>query len=338
MHDARATLALELEACLKRRLLSIATLLALALAAQPVSAPAASTGLAWDSVIKLVPGADPASLQPGSFDSDFATASTIQNDDQGGGGGLFGHLKQAMAMGKNFAQMMQNGLAEHHYVAGYKERTDQIALQTATITDCSARTITTLDLRHKTYTVVSMDQPQSSSSGGHTGAPQPMASDDLSHLSISIKNTALGSRNVAGVPTQGYRSNTTMTATNAQGQTSTSQGQMIGYYASFGMPSLSCRRFGSGSPMGPSPAQISQGMQEYGRLNQALAASHIDKRFSISQSGPTLPLGRFSLYDAVTLQGQSGSGASFETERGNVRSISVTDPIFSVPSDFTKNG
>jgi hypothetical protein len=113
---------------------------------------------------------------------------------------------------------------------------------------------------------------------------------------------------------------------------------MIGYYASFAMPSLSCRRFGSGSPMGPSAPQMAQGMQEYGRLTQALAASHIDKRFSISQSGPSVPLGRFSLYDAVTFQGQSGGGASFETERGNVHSVSATDPIFSVPSDFTKSG
>ncbi|HEY3674640.1 MAG TPA: hypothetical protein VGK84_01480 [Candidatus Tumulicola sp.] len=322
---------------MKRRFLSIATLLALALAVQPAMAPAASSGLAWDSVIKLVAGADPASLQPGSFDSDFATASAVQTEDQGGGGGIFGHLKQAMAMGKNAMQMFSNGLAEHHYVAGYKERTDQIAMQTATITDCSARTITTLDLRHKTYTVVSMDQPQSSGGGSHSSdAPHPMASDDLSHLSISIKNTALGPRTVAGVPTQGYRSNTTMTATNAQGQTSTSKGQMIGYYAAYAMPSLSCRRFGSGSSMGPTPAQTAQGMQEYGRLTQALAASHIDKRFSISQSGPSIPLGHFSLYDAVTFQGQSGGGgASFETERGNVHSVSASDPIFSVPSDFT---
>ena len=118
----------------------------------------------------------------------------------------------------------------------------------------------------------------------------------------------------------------------------TGEGQMIGYYASFAMPSLSCRRFGSGSPMGPGVAQTSAGMQEYGRLTQALASSHMDKRFSISQSGPSLPLGRFSLYDAVTFQGKSGGGASFETERGNVRSISASDPIFSVPSDFTKNG
>jgi hypothetical protein len=323
-------------ALLKRRLLSVAALFTLALAALPSGAPAASTGTAWDSVIKLVPGADPSTLQPGSFDSDFAAASQVQTDDQGGGGGIFGRLKHAVAMGKNAAQIFSTGLAEHHYVAGYKERTDQIAMQTATITDCSARTITTLDLRHKTYTVVSMDQPQSAGSGNNESAPKPMASDDLSHLSISIKNTALGPRTVAGTATQGYRSDTTMTATNAQGQSTTSQGQMIGYYAAFAMPSLSCRSFGSGSSMGPTAAQTAQGMQEYARLTQALAQSHIDKRFSISQSGPPIPLGRFSLYDAVTFQAQShGSGASFETERGNVRSISAADPIFSVPGDFT---
>ncbi len=69
---------------------------------------------------------------------------------------------------------------------------------------------------------------------------------------------------------------------------------------------------------------------------QALAANGGDKRFSIKQSGPSLPLGRFSLFDAVTLNGKSGPGGSFENERGNLRSISATDPVFSVPSDFTE--
>jgi hypothetical protein len=328
-----------LEVVLKRRVLSFAALIGLTAALLPAAAPAASTGLAWDSVMKLVTGADASSLQPGSFDTDFATASAVQSQDQGGGGGIFGKLKQAIATGKNMAQMFQNGFAEKHYVAGWKERTDQVAMQTATITDCSARTITTLDLRHKTYTVVSMDQPKSSSgsgSGSSSSTPHPIGSDDLSHLSIAIRNTALGARSVAGTPTQGFRSDTTIVATNAQGQTTTSKAQMTGYYTSLAMPALSCRRFGSGSPMGPTPAQTAQGMQQYGQLMQALASSHIDRRFSISQSGPSLPLGHFSMFDAVAFQGQSGPAASFETERGNVRSIAANDPIFSVPSDFTR--
>ena len=323
---------------MKRRLLSVAVLAGLAVSLQPAAAPAAPTGLAWDSVMKFIPGADASTLQPGSFATDFATASAVQSQDAGGGGGIFGHLKQAIAAGKGAMQMLQSGLAEHHYIAGYKERTDEISQQTATITDCSARTITTLDLRHKTYTVVSMDQPQSSSgSTGDSSTPHPMSSDDLSHLSIAIRNTALGARNVAGTQTQGYRSDTTITATNAQGQTSTTQGQMNGYYAAFRMPSLSCNRFGSGSPMGPSAAQTAQGMQAYNQLMQAFASNHMDKRFSISQSGPSLPLGRFSMFDALTFKGQSSSqGVSIENERGNVHSVAANDAIFSVPSDFTK--
>lgn len=323
---------------MKRRLLSVAVLAGLAVSLQPAAAPAAPAGLAWDSVMKFIPGADASTLQPGSFATDFATASAVQSQDAGGGGGIFGHLKQAIAAGKGAMQMLQSGLAEHHYIAGYKERTDEISQQTATITDCSARTITTLDLRHKTYTVVSMDQPQSSSgSTGDSSTPHPMSSDDLSHLSIAIRNTALGARNVAGTQTQGYRSDTTITATNAQGQTSTTQGQMNGYYAAFRMPSLSCNRFGSGSPMGPSAAQTAQGMQAYNQLMQAFASNHMDKRFSISQSGPSLPLGRFSMFDALTFKGQSSSqGVSIENERGNVHSVAANDAIFSVPSDFTK--
>jgi hypothetical protein len=321
---------------LKRWLFSVAGLLGALVAAQPVVVPAASNGMAWDSVMKFVPGADTSNLQPGSFDSDFAAASAVQTEDQGGGGGgIFGKLKQAMAMGKNAEQMLQNGFAQHHYVAGYKERVDQIGMQTATITDCSARTITTLDLRHKTYTVVSMDAPRSSDgSGGDSSAPHPMASNDLSHLSIAVQNTALGPRTIAGTATSGYRSDTTITATKSNGETSTTQAQMTGYYAAFQTPRLACSTFGSGSPMGPGMGQGAQSMQQYGQLMRA--SSNLDKRFSITQSGPALPIGHFSLFDAVTFQGKSGNAAAFENERGNVRSIAASDPIFSVPSDFTQ--
>ncbi|MEO7203023.1 MAG: hypothetical protein ABI431_09000, partial [Candidatus Tumulicola sp.] len=81
--------------------MSIAALAGLAVALQPSAAPAASAGLAWDSVMKVVLGADASTLQPGSFDTDFATASAVQSQDEGGGGGgIFGHLKQAIAAGK----------------------------------------------------------------------------------------------------------------------------------------------------------------------------------------------------------------------------------------------
>jgi hypothetical protein len=163
-----------------------------------------------------------------------------------------------------------------------------------------------------------------------------MASDDLSHLSIVVQNTALGPRTISGTATNGFRSDSTITATNAKGDTSTTQAQMTGYYASFATPRLTCRRFGSDSATATGMAHGAQSMQQYGQLMQALAASNADKRFSITQSGPTLPLGRFSLFNAVTFKGKSGGEAAFETESGNVRSIAATDPVFSVPSDFTQ--
>ena len=62
-------------------------------------------------------------------------------------------------------------------------------------------------------------------------------------------------------------------------------------------------------------------------------------RFTVSASGPSLPIGDLSLWDLVSFQGQGSSeGRSFSIlmERGNVHPISDTDPIFSVPSDFTQ--
>lgn len=175
-----------------RKLIAFATLATL-----PLAAPASPNGLAWDSVTKIVMNAAPASLQPGSFDADFAAAASVQQPEQNGGG-IFNQMKQAMAMGQSMQQMMQYGFAARHYVAGSKERTDDLALQTATIVDCAARTITTLDLRRKTYRVVSMDQSSATSSGGGGGGPQAGATQDNTRIAISVANTALGGREVAG--------------------------------------------------------------------------------------------------------------------------------------------
>jgi hypothetical protein len=41
------------------------------------------------------------------------------------------------------------------------------------------------------------------------------------------------------------------------------------------------------------------------------------------------------MYDAMTF-GTQGQAATFITERGNVHSIDVNDPVFSVPEGFTQ--
>lgn len=298
------------------------------LAAMPIAAPASPNGLAWDSVTKIVMNAEPASLQPGSFDADFTAAASVQQPEQGSGGGLFGQMKQAMAMGQSMQQMMQYGFAEHHYVAGSKERTDHLSSQTATIVDCVARTITTLDLRRKTYQVASMDQPSAQSSGG--GGSQSGPSDNGTRVAISVTNTALGALVVGGQPTNGYRSEMTITETNSSGQSQTQNGALLAYYSSYSNPTPSCY---SGSPvtgaLGPAT------MARYASVMHALLLGGSDSRFSITQSGPRFPLGRLAMYDAVSL-GIQGQGATFVSELGNVRPIAVNDPAFTIPGDFTQ--
>ncbi len=75
----------------------------LAIVAMPVSA-LADSGVAYDSVNRIVLNADPATLQPGSFDQDYATASAGQAKPAGGG--LFGKFRQAIAMGENAGAML----------------------------------------------------------------------------------------------------------------------------------------------------------------------------------------------------------------------------------------
>jgi hypothetical protein len=299
----------------------------LLLAGLPLAGAAAPNGLAWDSVTKIAMNADSSSLQPGSFDDDFTAAAAQQSGQTGGG--IFGKMKQAMAMG----QMMQTGFAEHHYVAGSKERTDHLATQTATIVDCVARTITTLDLRAKTYTVVSMDQPSTPGSGGGGGSSPRSGPSDNTHVSISVKNAALGPRTVAGQPTNGYRSDVTFTATDSSGESHGGSGGLLAYYSNYADPIPTC----SSSPATPGAGGPAAMMAGYSRLMRALSASGTDSRFSITQSGPRLPLGMLAMYDAFTFSGGQAQGATFVTERGHVRSINANDPIFSVPSDFTQH-
>jgi hypothetical protein len=310
---------------LKRLFVWAALAVTLALVA-PAQAPAATAGLAWDSVTKINLGAGASSLQPGSFPDDFAAASASQSP----GGGLFSHM-----LNQDMMSMMHNGFAERHYVAGSKERTDQVTSQTARIVDCAARTITTLDLAKKTYRVESMDHPSAPSSGGTSGGGSA-AKDDGTKVAIAIANSALGARQVNGEPTNGYSSQMTFTETKASGESQTQNASLTGYYAGFNTPGPACAGRSAINPGGMSTSQQFGMMASMaGRMMQAMRSAGLDSRFSVKQSGPALPLGGFAMFQAMTFQAGGGHAPTFITERGDVRSIAANDPIFSVPSDFT---
>jgi hypothetical protein len=286
---------------------------ALALAVAPSVALAAPAGLAWDSVTKMEMGADPATLQPGSFAQDYSAAASSTPD---------------------FMRMMRTGFAERHYVAGSKERTDMPALGTATILDCDARTLTSLDLKKKTYSVTSLDQPNSSP-GSSKGGGGPFNGDDAK-IAIAITNTSLGSRQIETQATDGYRSQMQITITRASGESVTHDGTLLAYYTSFGMPSVPCS---TGMPANPRSMNAGQG---FGMLSgvasqvmRALRNAGLDRRFSVQQGGPALPLGNFAMYQAISFD-MRGRAMTVVTERGNSRPIDAGDPLLRVPSDFTK--
>lgn len=275
----------------------------------PLTGSAAPNGLAWDSVTKVVTNADPSTLQPGSFDADYAAAAAAPPS----GGGIVGQVKQ--------------GIAERHYAAGSKERTDNVAQQTATIVDCVARTITTLDLRGKTYRVVSMDQSASPSSGGG-GGPLSRFLGNGTRVAISVKNTALGPLAVGGQPNNGFRSDMTFTITTASGQSYTQNGVRVAYYSAYANPTSPCSGLALAAGQGPRVMAI------YEQVMSALSSGGTNLNFSVNQNGPMLPIGKLAIYEAMTFQ-MLAHGMTRVIERGNVRPIAADDPVFSIPPGFT---
>ena len=300
----------------------------------------APNGLAWDSVTKFSKSGDAANMQPGSFNQDYAQAAAVAPPPESTGGGMFAKMNQAMAMARHLQALLRSGFAERYYVAGSKERIDAVSEQTATILDCAAGTIATLDMRRKAYRVESLNASPAPSSSGGTAAPQPRATDDITSVAITIANTALGARNVGGQPTTGFSSEMSFKETRASWESQSYNGDLVGYYSSYANPSPACERpsaAASGRLSPPDAAHTMTAMTSgFTRFTRALAVAGADSRFSLKQSGPALPRDRLAMYQAATIGGGPEGGATFVNERGNLRPVSASDPVFSVPSDFTR--
>ena len=237
------------------------------------------------------------------------------------------------------ANVMKSGLAERHYIAGQRQRVDNLAAQTATILDCQARTLATLDLKNKTCKLVSLDAPQQPATGRGGAAPQAIATDDGSKITVAITNQALGPRQIGPDLADGYRSDISMTITRPGSQSFTTQMTTTEYLIKPSDYTLVCGSIASNVP-GPGAAAVSQ----YAMAQRAMAMNN--QRFTVTNSGPALPHGRFSLFTSITMGGSgtaagSGSGgapAGFASiiERGHQRAIVDDDPIFTILPDFNK--
>jgi hypothetical protein len=298
----------------------------------------AANGLAWDQVMKF--SMDGSVPEP-NFAQDWQVASQPPPQQQQGGmfGAMTAQMNAAMAMG----QSMRNGMAERHFIAGNFERTDNLAAQTATIVDCAARTLTYLNLAKKTYRVVSMDQPQTTSQAGKPSSQSPMQ-DDGTRFKIAYTSSALGAKSIDGVNTDGYKAAMTITIVKGDGTSQTMTSNLTQYVSSYGEPMQSCPagRFAAGGMpgggAGPMAAMMSNASMTQ-MINGAMRTPSGDPRFTVTASGPPLPTGRLDMFSVYQFEGQGGQGHAVATiiERGNVHPVSDTDKsIFGVPPDFTK--
>jgi len=299
----------------------------------------AASGLAWDQVTKF---SMDGSIPEPNFAEDFQTASAPPQQDRHHG--MFGGIQNSLAAAMGGLQMLQRGIAERHYVAGSFERVDNIAQQTATIVDCSARTITYLDLAKKTYRTVSLDHPQPPSTGGGPGSGPRQATpvqDDGTRYKIAYASQSLGPKQISGVNTDGYKAEMTITVMRPNSSPQTMNTDLTEYLSSYAEPHQTCPNLYLG--MGPGNGGAGQGpmatMEMTHMIDAAMRTPSGDPRFAFSATGPALPSGRldiFSVYQFVSPQ-SGGRGFATVVERGNVRQISDGDKkIFGVPPGFTR--
>jgi hypothetical protein len=312
---------------------SACALFAVLLVLCTAAAASAATGLAWDSVVKF--SMDGTTPQPGDFTSDFQTASQAATPPPQRGG-LFGAINNAVGAATAAMSSLRSGFAQRHFNAGSMHRSDDLAAGTATIVDCQARTISTLDLAKKTYRVTSLDAPLPpvQSSGAARSAPGPLPTDDGSKINIKVTSAALGSKTIEGVQTDGYASTMTTTVTKPTGESQSADMTMTSYLSQYAQPSEGCSSF----PVAAAPGAGMPNMAMYQSMMRAMTTPNGDPRITVSASGPTQPPGRFPMFTAIAPKASNGRGGfAMMVENGDVRQVSDADKsIFGVPADFTK--
>ena len=315
-------------------------MVALLLAAPSAPVRAAGSDLGYDAVTKFLISQDAGTPAPGSFAADFAAASVTQKAPSGHMPFGLGKIVSSM---QNVGTMMKNGTAQRRYIGSTKFRDDDLTTGTGDLTDCTARTITHIDFNAKTYHVTSMDQPAQPQhpSSGRPESPGPAPTDDGTKIALAITSKSLGPLTIDGVPTNGYLMNIKMTITRPTGETATTNEELTSYYSGTPEPFESCPgihfSLPSGSSGGSSAGANSAAMAQ---MRTALAglSSKGDSRFKVTTSGPPVPSGKLALWQMMRMKGADESAGGFGgvTERGNVHSLSDSDPAFSVPAGFSQ--
>ena len=338
----------------------------LALGSRASSAP---VGLQYDEIARVAIGqATPP--PPGAFKADLAAINNASSDQTAEQpkpkkhgflgailtgdplGALSGDAMDNMAakamggvmgsMNKYMAFMKQGKVAHYTFYNGW-ERVDDVADQTATITKLDRNTIIELNLKNKTYrttdltphaTGVGTAEPRHESRS-HEPAQKP-EEPGTAVVDFSRLGTALGPDVLDGIPTTGFGNKVTMAMTQATGSCrngsfsiATSQ-----YFSKLAEPQIAAAG---------RPATIAERPAERVPTDprSMVTRGGCMPTFTVHNSGPNPPIGRFMMYSNVALQPQdssnaNGSSFAFVTERGNVQSLPASAAsLFEIPADFT---
>jgi len=302
---------------------------------------AGAPGIAYDVVTKVWLNAEVSSLQRANFDADFTAA----------GRAAVAAREAEKSDTFDWEPLFRAGLAQRRYVAGSKERTDDVASGTATIIDCNVRTMTRLISRNKTYWIRPLDRMLPKTATADAGS-KPAAYVPPKIVYVA-KTLALGPRQIGPDLTDGYQTDVTMTVTPSAGPGETQRMSLTEYFTKLADGNAQCSMF-SDDPVPIGVADVTASAialitissspvwafanAQYDLLRRAMSGGKV--AYAFTSSGPAIPSGRLPALTTFTVCcgyfGSPDGSFTMMIERAHHRSIASDDPIFSIPPDFTK--
>ena len=326
------------------KIVAFAWILAVLAGATPPGAHAASSGVQYDQLVKLVMGSQ-ATPQPGTFESDWqaSTNAIAAANNQPQHHGLFGGIMNSLNQAKNAMSIFQTGAPSTEYFWNGWQRSDDPSAQTATITKPQLHQIIYLDMKNKTYRIedttvhpITETPPPYERPQGPSGTPPPSPQPGTAKVKITATSTSLGSKVVGGQQADGYKYDFKITSTQATGSCTngTFETAMIVWDSRLPEPKLASV---AGPPMRRRPVAPNP---ELGNFKMGCKPT-ITARTHLGTSPPSDRLAMWELValnaGAQTSQGTAAGGFSTMIERGNVKTLGSADAsLFEIPAGFTK--
>lgn len=327
------------------KIVALAGILAIVAGTPPQRVHAASSGVQYDQLLKLVLGSQ-STPQPGTFETDWQTSmNAVQSaNNQPQHHGLFGNIMNSLNQAKNAMNIFQTGTPSTEYYWNGWERSDDPAAQTATITKPQQHQIIYLDLKNKTYRIedttvrpINETPPPYERPQGSSGSPPPSPQPGTAKVKITISNTSLGSKVVGGQQADGYKYDFKIASTQATGSCTngTLETAMVVWDSRIPEPKLATAATGPPIRKRPAVPNPELGAFKMGCKPTITARTHV---------GTSPPANRLAMWELVALnlgaqtnQGSASGGFSTMIERGNVKTLGPGDAnLFEIPAGFTQ--